>query len=183
MSKFRNLVGSLGLIGVLSGSANATESIISYLVDRNFQKEIIDYGDAVVLFYGSQPLSEEARIQMNFLKNGFERIAEKSQELFVNGHKVKFGEYDMQQHALLGISREEANQLILEKYGIKNWPVIVLYKNGEIIDSYPCKPNDQGSSDAMVHNMLGGWLPSFYVGPVDGEIYAYEGTCKLHPLE
>ena len=183
------ILGGLGLL--LSPNAIAEDtgvepvvkpSIITSVIDRTFQRDVIDYGDAVVLFYSSAPSTEERRVKMRNLETGFYQVAEKSQDLERGGKAIKFIKYDIMQLSILGLSSEEAFDKIYEDYNLTGFPSIVIYKGGVPIDRYNCMPNNAEAINPMVFNMSQGWLPSRFVGPLDGEVFGYEGSCKLHSI-
>ena len=173
------ILGGLGLVGI----ANASPSIITSVIDRTFQREVIEYGDAVVLFYNSAPTSEETRTQTWFLEEGFYKTAEISKRLEKDGKPIVFAKYDVNHLAVSGLSPEEVNNHVFSTYELTGFPSVVLYRDGELIDQYPCTPKNQEAIDPMVFNMSKGWLPSRFVGPLDGEIFGYEGTCQLHAID
>jgi hypothetical protein len=184
------IIGGLGLL--LSPSAIAEDtgtqpeakpSIITSVIDRTFQRDVIEYGDAVVLFYSSAPSSEERRVKMRNLEDGFYQVAEISQGLEREGKAIKFVKYDIMQLSILGLSSEEAFAKIYEDYDLTGFPSIVIYKEGVPIDRYNCMPNNAEAINPMVFNMSQGWLPSRFVGPLDGELFGYAGSCKIHAID
>ena len=181
LKNMRKLVLSLGL--GLAGLAYAGDSIITSVIDRTFQRDVVDYGDAVVLFYGSATNTEKGRITHNNNKQAFEAIAEMSQGVQRNGHPIKFVTYDVMQHVYQGLTAKESLSKRKDLYEVDTLPFYQVYRDGELFDTMPCGLNDEGAVTATINNMGEGLIPSVFEGPLDGIVYGYEGTCKLHPLE
>ena len=181
LNVMRKLVLSLGL--GLAGLAYAGDSIVKSVIDRTFQREVVDYGDAVVLFYGSAPNTEKARISSENNLEAFYRVAEMSQEVERNGRQVRFITYDIQQHSYQGLTVEETDQILEERYGITKVPTFQVYRDGELFDTMPCGLMDEGAVKATINNMGNGLIPSVFEEPLEGIVYGYDGTCKLHALD
>ncbi len=177
----RKLGLALGL--GLAGVVYAGDVLVKSVIDRTFQREVVDYGDAVVLFYGSAPSTEEKIVENDNNRRAFYKIAKMSKEIDRNGHPIKFVTYDIQQHVYQGMSGEEASELLNEQFEVVGIPSLHFYRDGELFDTMPCGLRDEGAVVATINNIGKGLIPSVYEGPLDGKIYGYEGTCRLHELK
>ncbi|MBT5030647.1 hypothetical protein HON03_05270 [archaeon] len=177
----RKLGLALGLS--LAGVVYAGDSVVMPVVEKIFQRDVLDYGDAVVLFYGSAPNTEEKRIECDNNRRALYQIAESSQGITRNGHPVKFLIYDAQQHIYQGLSSEESEEVLKEKFDVAGLPSFHIYRDGKLVDTMPCGIRDEGAILATVNNLGQGVIPSIFEGPIDGKVYGYEGTCKIHEIE
>jgi hypothetical protein len=181
MSQFRNLVGSLGLMGVLSLPFNVNgQDTDSSLTHAQVRKQLFDVaspvsysswgevsrypGAAIVLFNSSCNATSEAEQDDMNIERAYAPIATISRDLRVNNQPIKFLVYD-----ICGSSRADVVA------NVRGGPFIIMYLAGREIDRIGGSPREEDIPE-WIQFLSEEWIPTNLTSPNGKYVWRFNGT-------
>lgn len=168
---------TLGLTSLLT-SAHAEEGkmlTVTQWTKENYREEVFQYPGAVITLISN---STEADSMMNRRKKVFASLAESFGDHELDGHKIKFIEFDFQGYVP---GKEERGMLALSMSPAVD--IMIMYRKGKELDRIVCGPENGEGEEDMIRILQTYWVPLNLTEPREAFTGLYKGGCVINPVQ